>query len=135
MPAGKDDGAVPRLCTPNLSSRRMEPSGSPDSSSLERAFLLALHGRYEARSAHLIAQLVLFRLEGRPTVRSSQLASEAMAALHMHDDIAYLDAGTTKAYKSVQDFREKAIALLDRLFLASFLSQSGFAGGRPLGQL
>lgn len=80
------------------------------------SLLLALHGRHEAKPASLLtAQLVLFRLEGQATVRSSQLASEAMAALRMYDDIAYLRyAGIAKGYKSIRDFKAEAVALLDR---------------------
>lgn len=81
-----------------------------------KSLLLALHGRHQAKQAsHLLAQLVLFRLEGQATVRSSQLASEAMAALRMHDDIAYLRyAGIAKGYRSIRDFKAEAVALLVR---------------------
>lgn len=80
------------------------------------SLLRALLGRHEAEQASLlIAQLVLFRLEGQSRVRSSQLASEAMSALRMYDDIAYLRyAGIAKAYKSSRDFRAEAVALLER---------------------
>lgn len=78
------------------------------------SLLRALLGRHDAeRASLLIAQLVLFRLEGQSKVRSSQLASEAIAALRMHDDIAYLRyAGIAKSYKSSRDFRAEAVALL-----------------------
>lgn len=78
--------------------------------SLHRALL----GRHEAELASsLVAQLALFRLEGQTKVRSSQLASEAIAALRSHDDIAYLRyAGIAKSYVSTRDFRAEAVALL-----------------------
>lgn len=104
--------------TPKLPSHVVKRGGSTRKFGFQqfrRSLARALHGRHNASEiSRLIALMALFRLEGQPTVLASQLASEAMAALRMSDDIAFLRyAGIAKTFGSVRSFQEEAMGLIE----------------------
>lgn len=84
---------------------------------LERSVRIAAKGRGSASQvrqlANDIARRVLDDLTGQPIVTSHQIATFVLRMLRATDSIAYLRyAATTKPFRSVEDFWQEVLALL-----------------------
>jgi transcriptional repressor NrdR len=89
-----------------------------DRKRLERSIRLAAKGRGAsdeevAKIATDVAERVMEALGNQPIVTTGQLSAEVLRILRDLDHIAYLQAASTiKSFKSVEDYRAEAEALV-----------------------